>query len=451
MSTAPPPAVALEDIASCFEGIIPASVCTCSRDGIPNLTYLSIVHRVDNFHVGLSYQFFNKTRDNVLQNPFVQVVVVSPTNLRQYRLDLRFERTETEGALFDKVKTRLDAVASQTGMSHIFRLRGVDIFQVLDCRPMNTETSGEGISRADYLSRLEEFASRVATCIALESIIDISLDTLSELFGYDHSFLMAPDEQGERLFTLASRGFGESGIGSEAWIGEGILGVAAERRAVVRTTNFSRDVLYSNAVRSALQCRGEDSLLEREIALPGLPHVESQLVVPIVAQEKLLGILCLQSATPGRFLSDDERVVRIAARQMAASMALLERAESTEPQLISQRPYAAQLAGTSTVKHYQADDSIFIDGEYLIKGIAGRIFWKLVQSYAQSGRVDFTNKEIRLDTSLQLPDFKDNLETRLILLRRRLQDRCNFLNLTQVGRGQFRLDVQRQLTLEEQS
>jgi hypothetical protein len=451
MSTAPPPAVALEDIASCFEGIIPASICTCSRDGTPNLTYLSIVHRIDNLHVGLSYQFFNKTRDNLLQNPFAQVVVVSPTNLHQYRLDLRFERTETGGVLFNGVQTRLDAVASQTGMSDIFRLRGVDIFQVLDCWPMNAETSGEGISRADYLSQIEEFAARLAACIRLESIIDVSLDALSELFGYDHSFLMAPDEQGGRLFTLGSRGFGESGIGSEAWIGEGILGVAAERRAVVRITSFSRDVLYSNAVRSSVGCRGEDSLLEREIALPGLPHVESQLVVPIVAQEKLFGILCLQSATPGRFLFDDERVVRIAARQMAVSIALLERTESTKLQPISRMPHTVQPTGTSTIKHYQADDSIFIDGAYLIKGIAGRIFWKLVQSYSQSGRVDFTNKEIRLDASLQLPDFKDNLEARLILLRRRLQDRCDFLNLTQVGRGQFRLDVQRQLTLEEQS
>src|SRR5215472_19115490 len=86
---------------------------------------------------------------------------------------------------------------------------------------------------------------------------------------------------------------------------------------------------------------------------------------------------------------------------------------------------------------------------YLIKGIAGRIFWKLVQSYAQSGRVDFTNKEIRLDTSLQLPDFKDNLEARLILLRRRLKDRCEFVNLTQAGRGHFHLEVGRQLALEE--
>jgi adenylate cyclase len=450
MSAASPLAIALEGIASCFEGIIPASICTCSTDGTPNMTYLSVVHRIDSHHVGLSYQFFNKTRENMVHNPFVQVVVVSPSNLRQYRLDLRYERTETEGAVFDRMKTRLDAVASQTGMSQVFRLHGVDIFQVLDCRPMNAETQGEGLLRADYLPQIEEFTARLAACDdGLESVVNTSLDALSALFGYDHSFLMVPDEEGKRLFTVGSRGFDESGIGSEAWIGEGILGVAAERQEVVRTTSFGRDVTYSNAIRSAVRGRGEDSLLEREIALPGLPEVQSQLVVPLVAHDRLFGILCLQSATVGRFLSDDERVVRIAARQMAASMALLERVESAEPRPVHRPQRASRPAGSSTVKRYKADDSIFIDDAYLIKGIAGRILWKLLQSYTLNGRVDFTNKEIRLDASLQLPVFKDNLEARLILLRRRLKDRCSFINLNQVGRGHFHLEVQRQLTLEE--
>ena len=242
MSAASPLAIALESIASCFEGIIPASICTCSTDGTPNMTYLSVVHRIDSHHVGLSYQFFKKTRENMVHNPFVQVVVVSPRNLRQYRLDLRYDRTETEGVVFDRMKTRLDAVASQTGMSQVFRLHGVDIFQVLDCRPMNAETGGEEL-KADYLPQIEEFTARLAACNGLESVINTSLDALSALFGYDHSFLMVPDEDGNRLFTLGSCGFGESGIGSEGWIGEGILGVAAERQEVVRTTSFGRDVL----------------------------------------------------------------------------------------------------------------------------------------------------------------------------------------------------------------
>ncbi len=450
MSAAPPLAVALESIAACFEGVIPSSICSCSANGTPNVTSLSIVNLIDSRHVGLSYQFFNKTRENILQNPFVQVLVISPETVRQYRLDLRYERTETAGAVFDRVKTRLDAIASQTGMSRVFNLRGVDIFEVLDCRPMNAKFSGEELPRVDLLPQIEEFTARLAACGSLESLISVSLDALSALFGYDHSFLMVPDEDGRRLFTLGSRGFGESGVGSEAWIGEGILGVAAQRREVVRTSSLSREVLYSSAVRSSVERRGEDSLLEREISLPGLPQVESQLAVPLVVQDRLLGILCLQSAAAGRFLSGDERVVRIAARQMAASMALLERAESGVLHDASQPPPAPQPAAASTIRHYQSDDSIFIDDAYLIKGIAGRIFWKLLQSYARSGRVDFSNKELRLDASLQLPDFKDNLEARLILLRRRLQEHCDFIGLTPAGRGHFRLDVQRHLTLEEQ-
>src|SRR5215467_4576491 len=103
MSSISPLAVPLESIASCFEGIIPSTICTCSLDGTPNLTFLSIVHRIDDRHVGLSHQFFNKTRENIAQNNFVQVVVLKPENMRQYRLDLRYERTESQGAIFDRV------------------------------------------------------------------------------------------------------------------------------------------------------------------------------------------------------------------------------------------------------------------------------------------------------------------------------------------------------------
>lgn len=75
---------------------------------------------------------------------------------------------------------------------------------------------------------------------------------------------------------------------------------------------------------------------------------------------------------------------------------------------------------------------------------------KSVDAYLSEGRCEFTNKEIRLDANMQLPDFKDNLETRLILLRSRLEERCTFLHIVPTGRGRFRFDAKKRLRLESQ-
>src|ERR1043165_8822981 len=103
MSARPALAVPLDSIAPCFEGIVPASVCSCSGEGLPNVTFLSIVHRLDETHVGLSFQFFNKARQNPQENGRAQVIGVAPGSADQYRLDLRYLRTETGGTAFDRM------------------------------------------------------------------------------------------------------------------------------------------------------------------------------------------------------------------------------------------------------------------------------------------------------------------------------------------------------------
>jgi hypothetical protein len=81
--------------------------------------------------------------------------------------------------------------------------------------------------------------------------------------------------------------------------------------------------------------------------------------------------------------------------------------------------------------------------------VAGAILRKLVAEYLKDGRTEFSNRELRLDPSLRLPDLSDNLEARLVLLHRRLAERAGALRLEKCGRGRFRLVVDRPLRLVE--
>ncbi len=367
--------VPLESIASCFEGIIPSTICSCSKGGVPNLTYLSIVQMLESRRVGLSYQFFNKTRTNILENPRAQVLVVSPETLKQYRLDLRYLRTETEGPSFERMKIRLDAVASQSGMSDVFKLRGVDVFEVLDCRPAASEFPAAEARKADYLPELDSFTERLSICDDLDSLLSTALEALSSLFGCPHSFVMFPDEEGSHLYTGASHGFEPSGVGSEVLIGEGMLGVAAERHAAVRTTSMTREMILARAVRSAIERHGKQNLLAKEIPLPGLANAQSQLILPLLIHDKLQGVLCLQDLIPGRFLATDERVLQIATRHLAVVISNI-KAPLSASRKVALRRKGVRSKQISVVKHYKSDDSIFIDDAYLIKGVPGRLLWK---------------------------------------------------------------------------
>lgn len=441
--------IGLGSIRTCFDGVIPSVIATCALDGTPNIANLSQVHYVDTYHVALSFQFFNTTRKNILANPHAMVQVVEPETATHYRLRIEYLRTETEGPLFESMKAKLASIASHSGMRKVFRLQGSDIYRVHAVeRVPGPDTPCS--PRPDLLSVVREFSRRLTAEPDLSDLLERALSDLGQLFDIHHAMVLVYDAAGRRLYTVASRGYPESGVGSEIALGEGIIGVAAEQRLPIRFMHAASEYRYSHAARLNLAKVDPEFDLETEIPLPGLAGAESQLAVPLALGARLLGVLYVESVKAERFHYDDEDALMAMAGQLALAMQVAQLsadADEEETSTVAQRTPARGQA--LAIRHFAANDSVFVDNDYLIKGVAGAIFWKLLREYIDQGRTDFSNRELRLDPRLGLPDIVDNLEARLILLQRRLQERCPFLALEKTGRGRFRLRVDRLLTLSE--
>jgi len=119
-----------DEIKPVMENGTPAVIVTCSADGIPNATIISQVYYVDKTHIALSFQFFNKTIRNVRENPHACVALNDVLANIRWILDVKYDHSETEGAIFDEMDMQIEAIASATGMAGIFKLRAADIYRV---------------------------------------------------------------------------------------------------------------------------------------------------------------------------------------------------------------------------------------------------------------------------------------------------------------------------------
>lgn len=454
----------LSSISRCFEGVIPATVATCSADGTPNIAEISQVHYLDERHVALSRQFFNKTARNLQENPQASATLWDPLSYDRYELRLRFVRSETSGPLFDTMATRIQAIASHTGMAGVFRLLAADVFEVLQVvheSSLQPERAGAKVTSAllppredqpasirSELWALQRLSARINQAGGLAELLQGVLDSLNEDFGFRHTLLLLPDCTGKTLEVAASVGYGDEAVGLSVRMGEGIIGTVAAEKRLVRLSRLDSHMRYGRAVRD--QVRQNEGRLNKEVPLPGLPDAQSEMVLPLLRQDRLVGVLAMQSRDTLSFSAWHESFLSIAADHMAMAIDTQVQSEiggGLPAPAAAHAPTGQRARRTFTL--FRHDDCVFIDGHYLVRNIPARLLWKMLSGHAQDGRQEFSNREMRLDTSLGLPSIKDNLESRLILLRKRLEARCPDVRIMPCGRGRFRLELDCEVELVE--
>jgi hypothetical protein len=367
--------------------------------------------------------------------------------------------------VFDQLRADVDAVAAIHGMQDVFKLRAADIYRVQDIELIaananNAGEAGEAAASTDTAaptdvstsaSALGELTARLGRSPDLDTLVGATVDGLAELLGYDHSLLLLLDEQGKLLYTIASHGYEAEGVGSEVAVGEGIIGMAAARCTPIRLGNLRAMTKYSRTVRRVYEDRG-DIGPGHEIPVPGLPLAESRVAVPAMALGQLVAVLVVESPNPVAFGPTDEALLTVVASIVANAIEAERARDKTADPATTRTPIVAPAgttaAPTTTVRFFPVDGSTFLDGDYLIKGVAGRLLWSLLTTYESEGRTDFTNREVRLDPSLELPEFRDNFESRLILLKRRLDERDAPIRIDKTGRGRFSIAIDTALRLD---
>jgi len=448
--------VSLKSIRRMLEGLMPPAMTTVTPDGMPHVNHVSHAEYVDENHVALTWQFQNASRANILATRRACLSFDDPASGTGFVMQIEYLRTETEGPLFERLRAKLAGIASHSGMEGVFHLRGADVYRVLELRRVPGRLDMPSLApRCVVAAGARRVSEALARCDDAAAMLDTLMDGLARELLIDHSMLWMLETDRPALSLVASHGYGAQRIGAELQVGVGLVGTAVREGVPIRIGHMSLSMVYGRAARGVIDELGLAQAVSAEIALPGLPAPRSQLAVPLRARSRIVGALFAESLHDQFFSYDDEDALMLLAGQLGALLAGLHAEDALQRPAAPKDPSAPaasapQAAGTPALRLrlHAKDNSVFADDEYLIRGVAGAILWKLAREHVQSGRVDFSNRELRAAAhELRLPEVDDNLEVRLVLLQRRLAERGGPLQIEKTARGRFRFVVGRRLEL----
>ena len=156
------------------------------------------------------------------------------------------------------------------------------------------------ISRqAKSLLLLNEIARELTSILNLDELLKRVGELVSRLIDYQMFSIVLVDPAGEKLQHRFSLRFQENiHLKHDIGIGEGIVGYAAEQKQAVLVRDVKKDPRY----------------------IETNPETRSELAVPLIYKDKVIGVLDLEHTRKGFFTEDHQRTITTLAAQIAIAI-----------------------------------------------------------------------------------------------------------------------------------
>lgn len=153
-------------------------------------------------------------------------------------------------------------------------------------------------ARARQLELVAEVARQTATILNTEALLPRLTQAIRDTFGYYFVGLVLCDEEnGDLVFRSATH---PEVLGSRLAIGQGLVGASAQERRMIAVPDTSADPRY--------------------VSLNALPETRSEIAAPLLIEDRVIGVLDLQSNRPDDFTPDDQDYISILASQVAVAV-----------------------------------------------------------------------------------------------------------------------------------
>jgi class 3 adenylate cyclase len=167
---------------------------------------------------------------------------------------------------------------------------------------------------------IQQISTEITSTLDLDEVLAIVLRAMERVLGFEYSMVLLKDLAQAKLRVFASRGYDPNGVGAEVALGHGVLGVVAERKRMMRIGNIGTSIAYLAGIRARMEAAGDIAAGAATPILPGLAKAQSQLALPLLVKDRLVGVLAVESPKANAFDELDEILLTIVANQAATAI-----------------------------------------------------------------------------------------------------------------------------------